>query len=515
MGAVYEALHEAIERRVALKILHPEYARDADVTKRFFNEARAVNRIAHPSLVQISDYGHLPDGTAYIVMEYLGGETLGHRLKRLGGRLAPPTVLNIGWQIATALTAAHDKGIIHRDLKPDNIMIVADQMVPGGERAKLLDFGIAKLAADAKGTQARTRTNVIMGTPLYMSPEQCRGAGIVDAKSDVYSLGVMLYQMLAGRPPFVAEGHGELIGQHLFSQPPPLQELAPRTPVNLVALVHRLLSKDRDARPNMSEVAADLELMQARLDMPPLTAVTPVPIQIAHALQPAMLQPPQHSTLTRSSGQVNRSLLRRSWVALAAVVGIFSIVAVISVIRSTYISPKRYVEKTLSVSTSTPETNSRGTITKSTAATFVAVPEHASQAQIAPGPPAPSSAAGSSPPRPTVVHWSLLTEPPGASVLRADSDEVLGKTPWYTERNRADATLKIRLRYPGFVDKTILFDGNRSMDRTEQLTRVPSPLETPVATGTAHRLRPAAVEPKTHSVKPNAEPAKPRFKVIN
>jgi serine/threonine protein kinase len=194
MGVVYEAVHDAIERRVAIKVLHPEYAKDRETAARFFNEARAVNRIEHPSLVQISDYGHTGEGTAYLIMEFLRGESLADRLDRLraaGQRLAVTEVVRITWQIADALRAAHAKQIVHRDLKPGNLMLVRDPIAPGGERVKVLDFGIAKLMEN--GTR-RTSTGAVMGTPLYMSPEQCRGAGEVDERSDVYSLGAMLYE---------------------------------------------------------------------------------------------------------------------------------------------------------------------------------------------------------------------------------------------------------------------------------------------------------------------------------
>lgn len=162
MGAVYEALHEAIERRVAIKVLHPEFAKNADVAMRFFNEARAVNRVDHPGIVQIADYGRLPDGTAYIVMEFLKGETLSSRMRRAGGALPLVDVLQLGSLIAETLAAAHAMGIVHRDLKPDNIMVIADPQMPSGERPKLLDFGIAKLTDNAGGS--KTHTNALMGT---------------------------------------------------------------------------------------------------------------------------------------------------------------------------------------------------------------------------------------------------------------------------------------------------------------------------------------------------------------
>lgn len=251
MGAVYEALQEAIERRVAIKILRSEYARDADITKRFFNEALAVNRIDHPSLVQIHEHGQLPDGTAYLVMELLKGETLAQRMRQLGGRVSTQLAIQIMWQVAAALRAAHDKAIVHRDLKPANLMLVPDPLVPGGERVKVLDFGIAKLVADACHG---TATSLVMGTPAYMSPEQCRGAGTVDEKTDVYSLGVILFEMLVGRPPFISEGPGELMGMHIFQAPPPILELAPDLKADLASFTHRLLSKDKSLRPSMREV---------------------------------------------------------------------------------------------------------------------------------------------------------------------------------------------------------------------------------------------------------------------
>ena len=277
MGVVYEAIQAHIERRVALKILLPQHATNHETLQRFFNEARAVNLIEHPSIVQISDYGQEPDGTVYLVMEYLRGEPLSDRLDRThgaGNRLPLENILQIAAQIAGALAAAHSKSVIHRDLKPSNVMLVKDAAFPTGERVKILDFGIAKLLhSQSRGTAP----NAVVGTPQYMSPEQCRGAGSVDEKTDVYALGLILFEMIAGRPPFIADGPIEYIGQHAFREPPALQSFAPSISASLAAFVHSLLIKDKTLRPPMHEAEAELGRQITKLSTPAL----PVPGLVA------------------------------------------------------------------------------------------------------------------------------------------------------------------------------------------------------------------------------------------
>lgn len=268
MGAVYEAVHEVIRRRVAIKVLHPEAGRSKDSIKRFINEARAANLIDHPGLVQITDFGNLPDGAGYLVMEYLPGETLAGRLESRSGKLSPSDAVQVGIQIASALAATHKRGIIHRDLKPGNVMLVPDPAMPTGERVKVLDFGLAKLSEVREAEFVKTNSQAVLGTPLYMSPEQCEGAGRVDAKTDVYALGCMLYEMLAGQPPFLGEGPGQVIGKHLFKEPEPLQKLAAATPAPLAELVDRLLVKAKDARPSMRELQKALEALVETLPPP-------------------------------------------------------------------------------------------------------------------------------------------------------------------------------------------------------------------------------------------------------
>jgi eukaryotic-like serine/threonine-protein kinase len=252
MGVVYLARHVTLGRPAAIKVLHPSLSSNQDMVTRFFNEARAATAVRNPGIVEVFDFGRLEDGSAYIVMEYLEGESLGARIRR--GRMSVAVTMTIVRAIARALQAAHEQNIIHRDLKPDNVILVPDPELASGERVKLLDFGIAKLAP-VSGEISQTRTGMVMGTPTYMAPEQCRGAGSVDHRADLYALGCVAYQMMGGQPPFVSDGAGDLIARHLYFQPAPLRSLRPEIPADVDDLVLWLLQKDPAARP---ATAADL-----------------------------------------------------------------------------------------------------------------------------------------------------------------------------------------------------------------------------------------------------------------
>lgn len=332
MGEVYEAIHQQIGTRAAIKVLLPTHSQNAEMLNRFFNEARAVNIVGHPGLVRIFECGRLPDGAAYIVMEFLEGESLRARLRRVGGRLDGSSFL-IARQIANALAATHAKKIIHRDLKPDNLMLVPDSDMPTGERIKILDFGIAKLAADTAGESAegnlvddggvvRTRTGLILGTPAYMAPEQCRGLGLVDEKADVYSLGIILFEMLSGRTPFKSPGFGEMAAMHMFMPPPDLQELVPGIRPDVAQLVTRLLAKKAIERPTMSEVAAELDQLFAdrRRESHPSLQAIPTP-SAAQVRTPTPSRP--HSVVSVKSSAVN--LLDRDPVLAVTASGDFAL----------------------------------------------------------------------------------------------------------------------------------------------------------------------------------------------
>ena len=255
MGAVYLGQHQLLGRHAAIKVLLPELSARPDIVNRFFNEARAVTSISDPGIVQVFDFGYHTDGSAFIVMEYLEGEPLDRRLARLG-KLPAYDALLLCRQIASSLAAAHAQNIIHRDLKPENIYLVHDGEVASGERSKILDFGIAKLSDDNPG-KIKTNTGALMGTPIYMSPEQCRGLATLDHRSDIYSLGCVVFHLLTGRPPFEGEGMGDIIAAHIREPALAPSSRAPEIAPGIDALVLRCLAKSPDERfQTMHELAA-------------------------------------------------------------------------------------------------------------------------------------------------------------------------------------------------------------------------------------------------------------------
>jgi serine/threonine-protein kinase len=245
MGVVYLAEHPVIGKKVAMKAIHPELSKNSDVVSRFVTEAKAVNQIGHEHIVDIADFGNTPEGEFYFVMEYLQGESLSDRLRR-ESRIEYARALSIGAQIADALNASHAQGIIHRDLKPENIFLC--NRGQSRDFVKVLDFGLAKLTmGDVKVTH-KTRTGSVMGTPYYMSPEQCEGKIEIDHRADIYSLGVLIFEMLTGKVPFGGEGYGEIIVKHVTMPPPSVRSVVPDLPEYLDMILYRVLAKDRDQR---------------------------------------------------------------------------------------------------------------------------------------------------------------------------------------------------------------------------------------------------------------------------
>ena len=348
MGVVYLAEHSVMKRKAVVKVLRQELTTNEEIARRFINEATAAASIRHPGIVDVMDVGTHERGFLFILMEFLDGEGLADRIRRLGV-LSPEQAVSITRQAAGALSAAHRANIVHRDLKPDNLFVVPVPDVRGGERVKVLDFGIAKLSGEGMASLA-TRTGTMMGTPVYMSPEQCRGAGSVDHRSDLYSLGCILFEMLTGRPPFVGEGIGDLISSHMKEPPPTLRSFNATLPASLEPVVERLLRKKADDRyQSCDELVAALDALEANVastaafapTISPYVApalATPAPAPGVStgptiAAGPAPTAAIPNTTLGGSAaavgGHATAATPRPRWVLPAALVGLVAVVGII------------------------------------------------------------------------------------------------------------------------------------------------------------------------------------------
>lgn len=419
MGAVYLAILESIERLVAIKVLHAHLAGSPEFVTRFLNEAKASNRVIHPGLVQITDYGQSSDGSLYIAMEYLAGELLSHRLMRQKGLLNIHPYIQYIQLIASALAAAHQSGIVHRDLKPDNIMIVSDPDMPDGERTKIMDFGIARLLTNALEfpglnqlqTHLRTRNDVIMGTPSYMAPEQCRESRNADAKSDIYALGVILYQMLCGRLPFIGSSTGEILAQHIFAQPPDLRSLASHVPHDLSALVHQMLNKDPQGRPSAPEVKERLQQFEQRGAFVSRNGCGPT----KGGFDKAGLEDQPQSRSAGSLWPAQAALSRSLWSSRRLVFGLTAgalFVFFIAFARS----------------------GANRAIVHWQARELPARPLEAEREK---------------------VEILVMTQPPGAQIISQSSGKVVGTTPWRGQQREGSAVGQLILRLSGYQDEAL------------------------------------------------------------
>jgi serine/threonine protein kinase len=259
MGAVYAVVHETIGKRAALKLIHQRLLASDFNSERMLLEARVVNQIGHPNIVDVFEIGKLADGRPYIVMERLAGQSLSDTVD--DGKLLPHVVIAILLQVCDALIAAHAAGVVHRDLKLDNVFLVDNPDDPATPKIKLLDWGIAKVLSD---DVKHTIEGQVVGTPRYLAPEQARGLP-VSPQTDVYSLGVMAYELFLGQVLFEAETAAEVMAMHLRQPPPRPRALWPDIPAQLEKLLLAMLAKQPDQRPTMLEVARRLEAVRDEL----------------------------------------------------------------------------------------------------------------------------------------------------------------------------------------------------------------------------------------------------------
>ncbi|HEY6461592.1 MAG TPA: serine/threonine-protein kinase, partial [Polyangiaceae bacterium] len=404
-----------------------------------------IHMIAHENIVEILDFGQTSDGQPYFIMDFLEGEALSDAVGR--GPMDAGLVEDIGGQMCRALTAAHAKGIVHRDLKPHNVQLVAKP--DGLFHVKILDFGVAKILASPDGAQSvKTRTGSLMGTPLYMSPEQCKGAGTLDHRTDIYSLGVMLFEMLAGRPPFVAEGVGELFAKHMLEEAPPLLDFAPHVPPYMAAAIMRALQKEpRDRFESMEELRKAL-VGEVKLAGAPARAgaARSSPMSTTQAMFAKA-----STTLSSASSEIDGDLSpsRRNW-RVPALVGGVAAAAIVAFL----VIPKGQ---------------------KESAVPHAAMPAPAPTAPVAPPPPV-------APPAPKSVTLRFEAEPSGAHLFDKKAGKDLGEIPVELQVPKGTGSADYVFRLAGYKDVSLAAKPNADRTLHVSLEKVAAP---PAAQATA------------------------------
>jgi serine/threonine-protein kinase len=445
MGYVYAARHAIIDKRVAIKVLRKDQAQDEAAAQRFIIEAKAASKIGHQNIVDITDFGMLPQangGSAYFVMEFIDGPTLG-KLMHDERNLPPLRCIAVAIQIARGLSAAHQKSIIHRDLKPENVFVVEKDGVP--DHVKIVDFGIAK---DVKAGKRLTAIGMVLGTPEYMSPEQATGQE-TDHRVDMYALGCIVYEMLTGEVPFKGENAPKTLSKHVFEAVVPPSKKRPDLdiPSVLEAIVLRVLQKKpADRYADMRELIGALEeadrQLRARLPRKP------------RATQPA-------------TELVGVDVVPRSRAPLLAgiIVGVGACVGIVVAL---------VVHRRASSDKSTPATAAAAAVTA---------------AATAPG-------AAAQPPQSNDVEIQVSTIPPGAEVLMGN--ERLGISPVDVTRPRANELVTFTVRHAGYKDtaRAVMLDRDQMLELTLAPKREKLAVRNARPAASARDSKPAPPQPK-------------------
>jgi tRNA A-37 threonylcarbamoyl transferase component Bud32 len=430
MGVVYRCVHTIIGKKLALKVLRADLARDSEVTERFLNEAKSASAIGNPHIIDISDFGQLPDGSTYFVMEYLSGTAL---TGLVDGFVAVPEerILNIGRQLGEALAAAHAAGIVHRDLKPDNIFLIER----GTEKdfVKILDFGIAKVSNTGGKL---TRAGAVFGTPHYMCPEQAAGLQ-VDHRGDIYSVGVILYELTTGRVPFDADNFMGVLTQHMYKAPRSVREIAPATQhisPGLEAVITKCLAKRPEHRyQSMHELVADIDRLR----------VGAAPVAIRGRAED-FTAPGNYYDHGTGSGRGGRKRMALILVLLAALA-----IAAFLLVRG---GPGRHPER----------------------------PAATREPPAKPAPAEPVAAAPTptgQPAKPTTRQVLIASTPGDARIFRGDQD--LGTSPIGIDVPQGES-IELTLKAPGYKDARVIIDGSEPRQLI-QLERVASKPKVPKA----------------------------------
>ncbi len=461
MGLVYKAVHVTLRKPLAIKVLRPEVSKNEQIVARFRQEAQSASAIGNQHIIDISDFGELQDGSTYFVMEFLTGSALTVSLER--GRFSSQRTIHVAKQLCRALGAAHEIGVVHRDMKPDNVQLIER----GNDKdfVKVLDFGIAKVGG---GQSKLTQAGQVFGTPHYMSPEQCAGTA-VDHRTDIYAVGVMLYEMGTGQVPFDADNLMGILTKHLYENPIPPHELPPPAdvPPALEAVIMKCLAKKPEQRyQTMSELLADLEAIEAGLT--PRAVVDRVERTTNATHTPTNLEPAGRMTVGVGQAEVpgKKSLMP---IALASIVVLGGIIA--------FLMLKGGKES---------EANTAHVVQPAPAAEPVKAPPIAE--------PPPAAAPVEPAPAPVAALMTIASEPQGAKLYR--DGVLLGNTPFKLPKPSGSDQMQLELRSNGYENKPFLVTAFSGDELQLSLTRRKS------------SVRPSAPQPAQQPTRP-ARPSRP------